>query len=137
MFLFVQLTDRIHKEPDPINNDTNYLNTPRRIADQAGNAVWRNDNTEPFADSVPDENPSGLGVFKFPLIFPGTYADRETNTVYSIRRDYDPSIGRYVQSDPVGLGAGLNTYAPEVNDWVTRVEYFLNGTPTEDAVADD
>lgn len=59
---------------------------------------------------MPDENPSGLGAFDLPLRLPGQYFDKETNLHYNYFRDYDPSIGRYVESDPIGLEGGLNTY---------------------------
>jgi RHS repeat-associated protein len=44
-------------------------------------------------------------------LIPGHQFDTETATHYNYFRDYDPSIGRYAQSDPIGLRAGLNTYA--------------------------
>ena len=87
-----------------------HLNTPRVVTTQAQQAVWRWENQEPFGKSLPEENPSGLGAFEFNLRFPGQYFDRETNTAYNYFRDYDPQTGRYVQSDPIGLSGGPNTY---------------------------
>jgi RHS repeat-associated protein len=91
--------------------EVDHLNSPRLVANASGTPVWRWDQQEPFGVNVPDENPSALGAFEFPLRLPGQYADKETNVFYNYFRDYDPGIGRYVQSDPIGLDGGLNTYA--------------------------
>ena len=90
---------------------TDHLNTPRVVANSGGTTVWRWDQQEPFGVNVPNENPSGLGAFELPLRFPGQYADKETNLAYNYYREYDAALGRYIQSDPIGLIAGLNTYA--------------------------
>src|SRR5581483_10435276 len=88
-----------------------HLDTPRLIADASGTPVWRWDNTEPFGDSVPDSNPSNIGPFEFAFRFPGQYADSDTGLAYNASRDYDRRTGRYVESDPIGLLGGLDTYA--------------------------
>jgi RHS repeat-associated protein len=87
-----------------------HLNTPRMIADSTGTTVWRWDQGEPFSNDVPNNNPSGVGAFDFPLRFPGQYFDRETSLSYNYYRDYDSSVGRYVESDPMGLLSGINIY---------------------------
>jgi len=90
---------------------TDALGTPRLITSATtNNVLWRWDNLEPFGNNAPDENPSGLGTFTYNYRFPGQYFDAETGTHYNYFRDYDPSIGRYVESDPIGLDAGPNTY---------------------------
>lgn len=73
--------------------------------------MWKWDQQEPFGVSGPDENPSGLGPFEFPLRFAGQYADKETNLSYNMARDYSSETGRYIESDLIGLRGGLNTYA--------------------------
>ena len=44
------------------------------------------------------------------VVFPGQYYDSETNLHYNYFRDYDPATGRYIESDPIGLWGGFNTY---------------------------
>ena len=73
--------------------------------------MWRWDQAEPFGNNPADENPSGLGAFDLPLRLPGQRYDSETGLHYNYFRDYDPSLGRYEESDPIGLRGGLNTYA--------------------------
>ena len=84
--------------------------------------MWRWDQQEPFGVSAPDENPSGLGAFEFPLRFPGQYADKETNLHYNYFRDYDPAHGRYLQPDPLGLADGVNLYGYVHADPLSRVD---------------
>jgi len=87
-----------------------HLNTPRLVADATGTTVWRWDQQEPFGNNVADENPSGLGAFDLPLRLPGQYFDRETSLHYNYYRDFDPGVGTYKQSDPIGIRGGINTY---------------------------
>ncbi|MEW5251768.1 RHS repeat-associated core domain-containing protein [Microbulbifer discodermiae] len=41
---------------------------------------------------------------------------------YNYYRDYDPRIGRYLQSDPIGLDDGPNTYSYVDNSPITYVD---------------
>jgi RHS repeat-associated protein len=90
---------------------TDHLNSPRKVAQSSsgGQLVWRWD-ADPFGTAAPNQNPSGLGTFAYNLRFPGQYYQAETGLNQNWMRDYDPLVGRYVESDPIGLASGVNTY---------------------------
>ena len=74
--------------------------------------MWRWDQAEPFGSNPADEDPDANSVaFNLPLRLPGQRYDQETALHYNHFRDYDAAIGAYKQSDPLGLIAGINTYA--------------------------
>jgi RHS repeat-associated protein len=89
-----------------------HLNTPRVVVRSSDHIpFWRWDGPEPFWLTPANNNPNALGAYTFNLRFPGQIADAESNTFYNLNRDYVAAWGRYVQSDPIGLDGGINTYA--------------------------
>lgn len=79
-----------------------HLGTPTVMTNVRQQVVWRA-NATPFGDQMAAANVQ-------PLRFPGQYADAESGYSYNYFRDYDPSLGRYIQSDPIGLAGGVNTF---------------------------
>jgi RHS repeat-associated protein len=102
---------------------TDHLNTPRRVSRPSDNVIlWRWD-SDPFGSTAASEDPdSDTNAFSYHLRFPGQYFDTETALNYNYFRDYDPSVGRYVESDPVGLEGGLNTYSYAVSNSIAIVD---------------
>jgi RHS repeat-associated protein len=88
---------------------TDHLDTPRVVLDKNGAIRWRW-MAEPFGTTAPETNPSNTGAFALHLRFPGQYFDQESGLHYNYFRTYDASLGRYIQSDPIGLAGGINTY---------------------------
>jgi RHS repeat-associated protein len=86
-----------------------HLNTPRVVVNRAGLMRW-SWMAEPFGNNGESNNPQGLGAFSLNLRMPGQYFDAESGLSYNWHRDYDAGVGRYTQSDPIGLAGGINTY---------------------------
>ncbi|MGH7490161.1 MAG: RHS repeat-associated core domain-containing protein, partial [bacterium] len=92
---------------------TDHVNTPRKVTDNAPpatNKVRWTWTADPFGSDAPAENPAGAGTFKYNLRFPGQLYDSHAGLNYNYFRDYDPAIGRYVESDPIGLKGGINSF---------------------------
>ncbi len=91
---------------------TDHLGMPRLLTNASGQTVWSGD-FDPFGKVVAiDEDVDG-DTFNVSLNirFPGQYHDAETGLYYNWNRYYDPEIGQYTSSDPIGIAGGLNTYA--------------------------
>ncbi|MBI3867402.1 MAG: hypothetical protein HY299_02640 [Verrucomicrobia bacterium] len=56
------------------------------------------------------------------LRFPGQYYDVESGLNYNLMRDYDPSLGRYIEADPIGLEGGTSVFGYVDGNPLTRAD---------------
>ena len=84
---------------------TDHLNTPRLATDPNQAITWRWEG-KAFGNTAPQSFGATIN-----LRFPGQYFDAETGLHYNYFRDYDPGLGRYIESDPIGLLGGPNTFS--------------------------
>jgi len=92
-----------------------HLGTPQELLDARGKAVWSVHYNA--WGGVVKTHAQGIDN---PLRFQGQYYDDETGLHYNRHRYYDPSLGRFMTQDPIGLAGGLNSYryVPNPVGWV-------------------
>ncbi|RQC03441.1 RHS repeat domain-containing protein, partial [Pseudomonas aeruginosa] len=83
-----------------------HLDTPRLATDASGQIAWQWQ-----SDAFGRGEALSQGSTQVNLRFSGQYYDAESGLHYNYFRDYDPETGRYVESDPIGLAGGLNTFS--------------------------
>lgn len=98
------------------------LDTPRAVVRPSDNTQMWTWYSGAFGAEAPNTNPQGAGTFTYDLRFPGQVAGAWGGTFQNDSRDYDSMIGRYIESDPIGLQGGINTYAYVGSDPVSLVD---------------
>ena len=107
-----------------------HLGSPKVMSNVSGQQIWKSD-LAPYGESMGEEFRVGNLNIQGTMMqvdsafrFPGQYENGLTGLNYNYFRDYDPQTARYIQSDPIGLAGGLNTYAYVGGDPVNAVDPF-------------
>ena len=111
---------------DPIfmKQGTNYyfyhndhLGTPQKMTNLSGAIVWQA-SYDAFGKATVDAASSITNNLRFP----GQYFDAETGLHSNWHRYYDPGVGRYVTTDPIGLDGGINFFAYVANNPMNSID---------------
>jgi RHS repeat-associated protein len=86
---------------------TGQIGEVQMVTNGSGNAALWSAYVDPYGTATN----IGTPTITMNMRLPGQYYQAETNSLSQNGwRDYDPSIGRYVEGDPLGIDAGANLY---------------------------
>lgn len=102
--------------PQTLYVHTDHLDRPVRMSDGTKALVW-DAVYRPFGAVEAITGPASLDAR-----FPGQWFQLETGLHYNWHRHYDPTIGRYLQPDPLGFADGASVYAYAGSSPAMRVD---------------
>ena len=106
----------VHSATYYFHND--HLGTPQVLTDENQAVVWKGA-YDPFGQVT-----ETVATVEQNLRFPGQYLDRESGLHYNYFRTYDSEVGRYTQSDPIGLGGGINIFTYVSNNPINYIDPY-------------
>ncbi|MDC0357840.1 RHS domain-containing protein [Oligoflexia bacterium] len=89
---------------------TDHLGTPQKLHTRNGAVTW-GAKFSPFGQAS-----ISPGSIENPIRLPGQYFDSETGLHQNFMRDYDPTLGAYLEQDPYGILTGPNRYGYAYGD---------------------
>ncbi len=95
---------------------TDQLGTPQLATGSSQGVVW-SANYQPFGQTA-----NVQAAIVQDLRLPGQQVEFETGFNHNGFRDYVPNLGRYLESDPIGLAGGTNTYVYVLDNPVIGVD---------------
>jgi RHS repeat-associated protein len=105
----ITFTDYASVDADPSEGRTFHLfadptGQPLVVQDERGHMVWSARRVDPYGllEVAPESS------LELNLRWPGHYFDPETGLHYNRYRYYDPRLGRYLQTDPLGYGGSAS-----------------------------
>ncbi|ENI8046062.1 RHS domain-containing protein [Escherichia coli] len=95
---------------------TDVNGAPEEMTDSDGKIVWET-GYQVWGNTIQEKD---HGRVEQNLRYQGQYLDRETGLHYNLHRYYDPDVGRFMVTDPIGLAGGINLYqyAPNPLSWI-------------------
>ncbi|MEL7480099.1 MAG: RHS repeat-associated core domain-containing protein [Pseudomonadota bacterium] len=96
---------------------TGHLGQPLLFTDGTGSVIWRGEIT-PWGDVVHISGSANSNDLRLP----GQWAEAGSGLSQNWHRDYDPSTGRYIEADPLGIAAGQSVYGYVLQDPLNLID---------------
>jgi RHS repeat-associated protein len=120
---YIYLGDQPIASVAPLSGNVYFLHNDRlgtpQVATDVNQTIQWTASYQPFGSTS-----TGIGLIAQDLRLPGQEFDSATGWNHNGFRDYAPGLGRYLQSDPIGLIGGINTYAYVGGNPISRTDPF-------------